>query len=78
MRILLLIVAAWGIMGGWPLQAAPAPTKAERTAAAWACQMRAIRSDGTMPEQAPCVCRARAGLPESARCKADRAKAGAR
>jgi hypothetical protein len=78
MRILLLIVAAWGIMGGWPLQAAPAPTKAERTAAAWDCMMRAIRPDGTMPSNAPCVCRARAGLPESPLCKAERTKGGGR
>ena len=61
-------------MGGWPLLAAEAPTKAEREAASWACQMRAIRADGTMPPEAPSVCRARAGLPEAKACKADRTK----
>lgn len=65
------LLALW-ILIAVPAVANPGPTKSEREAASWTCQMGMIKPDGTMPPAAPCVCRARVGLPEAKACKAMR------
>lgn len=76
MRLLFFV---WLCLGAWGLtRTAPAqPHGSPAQEAQWACE-EAEAARGVPRERAPCVCRARLGLPETSVCKRLRGQRAAR